>query len=162
MPELRAGRYKMQAIKDALLKLDNEAAESAWKQGREQLAKLSFKEDKKNYVKKLFNIGKGIARAEYSNGTKTLGATAASALGEATEETTEEILADFSKGCYDVVKWLQGDDTRLNSFGYDFKTGAWNQKEVIDRYGMSFVGGLFGGGITNLATNLTTRKRLNL
>ena len=53
MPELRAGRYKMQAIKDALLKLDNEAAESAWKQGREQLAKLSFKEDKKNYVNSL-------------------------------------------------------------------------------------------------------------
>ena len=161
MPELRAGRYKMQAIKDALLKLDNEAAESAWKQGREQLAKLSFKEDKKNYVKKLFNIGKGIARAEYSNGTKTLGATAASALGEATEETTEEILADFSKGCYDVVKWLQGDDTRLNSFGYDFKTGAWNQKEVIDRYGMSFVGGLFGGGITNLATNYNVINNIN-
>lgn len=161
MPELRAGRYKMQAIKDALLKLDNEAAESAWKQGREQLAKLSFKEDKKNYVKKLFNIGKGIARAEYSNGTKTLGATAASALGEATEETTEEILADFSKGCYDVVKWLQGDDTRLNSFGYDFKTGAWNQKEVIDRYGMSFVGGLFGGGITNLATNYNMINNIN-
>ena len=161
MPELRAGRYKMQAIKDALLKLDNEAAESAWKQGREQLAKLSFKEDKKNYVKKLFNIGKGIARAEYSNGTKTLGATAASALGEATEETTEEILADFSKGCYDVVKWLQGDDTRLNSFGYDFKTGTWNQKEVIDRYGMSFVGGLFGGGITNLATNYNMINNIN-
>lgn len=161
MPELRAGRYKMQAIKNALLKLEDEAAQSAWKQGREQLAKLSLKEGKKDYVKKLFNIGKNIARAEYSNGTKTLGATAASALGEATEETTEEILADFSKGCYDVVKWLQGDDTRLNSFGYDFKTGTWNQKEVIDRYGMSFVGGLFGGGITNVVTNYNMINNIN-
>lgn len=161
MPELRAGRYKMQAIKNALLKLEDEAAQSAWKQGREQLAKLSLKEGKKDYVKKLFNIGKNIARAEYSNGTKTLRATAASALGEATEETTEEILADFSKGCYDVVKWLQGDDTRLNSFGYDFKTGTWNQKEVIDRYGMSFVGGLFGGGITNVVTNYNMINNIN-
>lgn len=157
LPELRAGRYRMEAIAKALTKLDDEAKETALQSARQQLSQLTTKEGKKQYVKKLFNIGKNLARdiytGEKATGQRTLGATLAGAMGEGVEEVSEELLADFSKGCYDVVKWLQGEDTRLNSFGYDFKSGEWNGKEVLDRYGMSLVGGFVGGGLTNLGTN---------
>lgn len=157
LPELRAGRYRMEAIAKALTKLDDEAKETALQSARQQLSQITTKEGKKQYVKKLFNIGKNLARdiytGEKATGQRTLGATLAGAMGEGVEEVSEELLADFSKGCYDVVKWLQGEDTRLNSFGYDFKSGEWNGKEVLDRYGMSLVGGFVGGGLTNLGTN---------
>lgn len=152
LPELRAGRYRSQAIARALTQEVDQEAAALRKQFGEQLRNFS-KEGKKEYAKKLFNIGRNIARAEYSNGTKTLTATLASAAGEGFEEVSEELLADFSKGCYDVVKWLQGEDTRLNAFGYNFETGEWDLSELRDRYGMSLVGGFVGGGLTNLATN---------
>lgn len=151
LPELRAGRYKSQAIARALTSVDAET-QNLYKKFGQQLSNFS-KEGKKEYTKKLFNIGRDIARAEYANGTKTLKATLASAAGEGVEEVSEELLADFSKGCYDTVKWLQGEDTRLNSFGYDFSKGTWNGSELIDRYGMSLIGGFVGGGLTNLGTN---------
>lgn len=151
LPELRAGRYRSQAIARALTSVDAET-QNLYKKFGQQLSNFS-KEGKKEYTKKLFNIGRDIARAEYANGTRTMTATLASAAGEGVEEVSEELLADFSKGCYDVVKWLQGEDTRLNSFGYDFSKGTWNGSELIDRYGMSLVGGFVGGGLTNLGTN---------
>lgn len=151
LPELRAGRYRSQAIARALTSVD-EKTQDLYKKFGQQLSNFS-KEGKKEYTKKLFNIGRDIARAEYANGTRTMTATLASAAGEGVEEVSEELLADFSKGCYDVVKWLQGENTRLNSFGYDFSKGTWNGSELIDRYGMSLVGGFVGGGLTNLGTN---------
>lgn len=151
LPELRAGRYKSQAIARALTSVDAET-QNLYKQFGKQLSNFS-KEGKKKYTKKLFNIGRDIARAEYANGTRTMTATLASAAGEGFEEVSEELLADFSKGCYDVVKWLQGENTRLNAFGYDFSKGTWNGSELIDRYGMSLIGGFVGGGLTNLGTN---------
>lgn len=151
LPELRAGRYRAQAIARALTSVDAET-QNLYRQFGRQLSNFS-KEGKKEYTKKLFNIGRDIARAEYATGAKTLKATLAAGTGEGVEEVSEELLADFSKGCYDVVKWLQGDDTRLNTFGYDFGTGTWNGREIVDRYGMSLVGGFVGGGLTNAATN---------
>ena len=165
LPELRAGRYKSQAIARALTRLDNETKQSALQTARDEFARLSTKEGKKAYVKNLFNIGKNLARdvytAEKAVGARTLPATFASALGEGVEEVSEELLADFSKGCYDVVKWLQGEDTRINTFGYDFEKGQWNSSEILDRYGISLVGGFVGGGLTNLATNYSAIKSYN-
>lgn len=151
LPELRAGRYKSQAIARALTQIDAETS-NLYKQFGRQLSNFS-KEGKKEYTKKLFKIGRDIARAEYANGSKAMTATLASAAGEGFEEVSEELLADFSKGCYDVVKWLQGDNTRINTFGYDFEKGTWDGSEILDRYGMSLVGGFVGGGLTNLGTN---------
>lgn len=159
LPELRAGRYKSQAIARALTQEVDQEAASLRKKFGEQLRNFS-KEGKKEYAKKLFNIGRNIARAEYSNGTKTLTATLASGAGEGIEEVSEELLADFSKGCFDTVKWLQGDDTRLNAFGYNFDTGEWNMSELRDRYGMSLIGGFVGGGLTNLGTNYKMMNNL--
>lgn len=152
LPELRADKYKRQAIQNALLKLDNEAT---------SIVGNASKEAKQSYIKRLFNIGKGIATGEYANGTKTLGATLAAGAGEGIEEVSEELLADFSKACYDTVKWLQGSDVRLNAFGYDFETGKWNGKDILDRYGMSLVGGAVGGSLTNIGTNYRSVKQLN-
>lgn len=157
LPELRTGRYRNEAIARALTRIDGETKQSVLQTARQQFQQLSTKEGKKEYVKKLFNIGRDLARDVYSAekaiGAKTLSSTFASALGEGIEEVSEELLADFSKGCYDVVKWLQGDNTRLNSFGYDFEKGQFNGSEIVDRYGMSLIGGFVGGGLTNAAMN---------
>lgn len=159
LPELRAGRYKSQAIARALTQEVDQEAASLRKKFGEQLRNFS-KEGKKEYAKKLFNIGRNIARAEYANGTRTLTATLASGAGEGVEEVSEELLADFSKGCFDTVKWLQGEDTRLNAFGYNFETGEWDLSELRDRYSMSLIGGFVGGGLTNLGTNYKMMNNL--
>lgn len=159
LPELRADRYKSKAIAKALTQLDNETS-NLRKEFGAALTNIP-KEGKKEYVKRLFNIGKNIANAEYANGSRTLKATLAAGAGEGVEEVSEELLADFSKGCYDVVKWLQGDNTRLNAFGYDFDKGEWNGKDILDRYGMSLVGGAVGGSLTNAFTSYKGFKQLD-
>lgn len=159
LPELRAGRYKAKAIVNALAGLNKET--QALQQQFSSTLKNLPKEGKKQYVKKLFNIGKNIARAEYSNGVKSITSTLAAGAGEGVEETSEELLADFSKSCYNTVKWLQGDDTRINAFGYDYSTSTFNPDEIIDRYGMSLVGGAIGGSLTNLGTNFKAVKNLS-
>lgn len=159
LPELRADRYKSRAIAKALTQLDGETV-NLRKEFGAALTNIP-KEGKKEYIKRLFNIGKNIANAEYANGSKTLKATLAAGAGEGVEEVSEELLADFSKGCYDVVKWLQGDNTRLNAFGYDFDKGEWNGKDILDRYGMSLVGGAVGGSLTNAFTSYKGFKQLD-
>lgn len=159
LPELRADRYKSKAIAKALTQLDNETS-NLRKEFGAALTNIP-KEGKKEYVKRLFNIGKNIANAEYANGSRTLKATLAAGAGEGVEEVSEELLADFSKGCYDVVKWLQGDNTRLNAFGYDFDKGEWNGKDILDRYGMSLIGGAVGGSLTNAFTSYKGFKQLD-
>lgn len=159
LPELRADRYKSKAIAKALTQLDNETS-NLRKEFGAALTNIP-KEGKKEYVKRLFNIGKNIANAEYANGSRTRNAILAAGAGEGVEEVSEELLADFSKGCYDVVKWLQGDNTRLNAFGYDFDKGEWNSKDILDRYGMSLVGGAVGGSLTNAFTSYKSFKQLD-
>lgn len=145
LPELRANRYKNKAIIKALTEVDKEA----------QLLRNAQPSSKKEYVKRIFNIGKKLAREELGTGRKTLNATIAAGIGEGVEEVSEELLADFSKGCYNVVNWLRGNDVRMNSFGFNWEDGVrnWNGKEIIDRYGMSLIGGAVGGSLTNLGTN---------
>lgn len=148
IPETRLDTYRNQAIAKALFTAKQEA---------EKIVSTTTKEGKKAYVQKLLNAGKSafndVWTASKANGSKTLSATLTSAAGEGIEEMSEELLADFSKGCYDVVKWLQGDDIRLNTFGYDFSAGKWDSSEIRDRYLLSLVGGAVGGGLTNVVTN---------
>lgn len=158
LPELRAGRYKSQAIAKALANI-NQDTQALYRQFGTTLKNVP-KEGKKQYVKKIFNLGRDIARAEYATGSRALTASLAAGAGEGVEEVSEELLADFSKGCYDVVKWLQGEDTRLDSFGYNFDTGEFNVSDLIDRYSMSLVGGFIGGGLTNAGTNYKSINNL--
>ena len=74
----------------------------------------------------------------------------AHALGEAFEETSEELLADAFKAILNVTRWLRGKDA-LN---------FWDGDNALDRYTMSALGGLFGGGLTSAATNFSQVKSL--
>ena len=153
LPELRVGKYRNEAIAKAVTKLSQEADDG--------LKQFTDKVSKKDRIKQLFNIGKNIARAEYSNGSRALKATAASAVGEGVEEVSEEFLADFSKACYNTLQWLRDKDSRINSFGYDFEKGDWNISEIRDRYGMSLFGGFLGGGLANATNNYKQVKNIN-
>lgn len=162
LPELRADRFKNQAIIRAISSLPKET-ENLYKQFGAQLKNFS-KEGKKEYTRKLFNIGKNIAKYEYANGSKTLKATLAAGAGEGVEEISEEFLADFSKGCFNTLKWLQGSDTRMSSFGFTWDENGnrtWDSKEMLDRYSMSLIGGAVGGSLTNIGTNYRMGKSLS-
>lgn len=143
MPELRSDRQRYKMIANKLLELPQETREMS-----KQVARLG-NETKKEWAKRLFNIGKDIMRAEYSTATKTLGSIAAQGLGEGIEEVSEELLADFSKSCFNLVQQLQGDDVRMS---------AWDNMK--DRYLMSFAGGIMGGGINAAASDYKVNRDL--
>ena len=67
------------------------------------------------------------------------------AFAEGTEETTEELLADLSKSFFNAYAALTGSEKHLN---------AW--ENMLDRYSMSFAGGMLGGGLFSLNGELKT------
>ena len=136
MPELRSERQRYKMLAKKLMELPQETREMS-----KQLSRLGD-ETKKDWAKRLFNIGKDIATAEYSVMAKTAGSVLASGLGEGVEEVSEELLADFSKSCFNLVQKLQGDDVRMS---------AW--ENMGNRYAMSFAGGILGGGINAAASD---------
>lgn len=146
LPELRADKFKNKAIVKAITSgaVDTENAIS------KQSIKRLQGETKKQYVNRLFSIGKKIAKAEYANGTPAIKATLAGGLGEGIEEVVEELSADFTKSCYNTVKWLQGDDEHYMD--------AWDNAK--DRYLMSFFGGMVGGSFTNAFTSYQGMRQL--
>jgi hypothetical protein len=57
------------------------------------------------------NIGKDLWKGEHSRRVLEGGrAVGMHALAEATEEVSEEFLADFSKSTLNAVRWLRGED----------------------------------------------------
>lgn len=142
LPELHIDKFKNKAIAEALVKPVKDAKKVLEQTG-----------DKQGFVKKLLNIGRNIATnvyAEKALAKKSAEVIGAHALGEAFEETSEELLADASKAIFNVTRWLRGKDT-LN---------FWDGDNALDRYAMSALGGLFGGGITSAATNFSQVRSL--
>jgi hypothetical protein len=99
-PELRYNKLHQKAIAGALVnvkKASETLGESLAKAGTQE----AEKEAKRGFISKVFNIGKQTANDLYtgykSTGDKTIKAAFFNALGEGTEEVTEELLADFSK-----------------------------------------------------------------
>ena len=90
--------------------------------------------DKVSYAKALFRKGKDLFNEGLEGGSMAK-AVFAHGLGEGIEEVSEELLADFSRGCFNLSQWLQNDDTRMNFDNWQ------------ERYLMSFVGGVVGGAI---------------
>lgn len=90
--------------------------------------------DKVSYAKALFRKGKDLFNEGLEGGSMAK-AMFAHGLGEGIEEVSEELLADFSRGCFNLSQWLQNDDTRMNFDNWQ------------ERYIMSFVGGVVGGAI---------------
>lgn len=142
LPELHIDRFKNKAIAEALVKPVKDAKKVLEQTG-----------DKQGFVKKLLNIGRNVATNVYAEKAltkKSAEVIGAHALGEAFEETSEELLADASKAIFNVTRWLRGKDA-LN---------FWDGDNALDRYTMSALGGLFGGGITSAATNFSQVKSL--
>jgi hypothetical protein len=114
MPELRTNRLRSKMIAKKLFELPEETRNLS-----KQLTKLNG-ETKKDWAKRLFNVGRDIARAEYSMMPTTIGTIAAQGLGEGVEEVSEEALADFSKSCFNLVQQLQGDDVRMHAWNHNW------------------------------------------
>lgn len=141
LPELHIDKFKNKAIAKALVTV-NDAKERLEQTG-----------DKQGFVKELLKIGRNVATnvyAEKAMAKKSAEVIGAHALGEAFEETSEELLADASKAIFNVTRWLRGKDA-LN---------FWEGDNALDRYTMSALGGLFGGGITSAATNFSQVRSL--
>lgn len=142
LPELHIDKFKNKAIAEALVKPVNDAKKTLEQTG-----------DKQGFVKELLKIGRNVATnvyAEKAMAKKSAEVIGAHALGEAFEETSEELLADASKAIFNVTRWLRGKDA-LN---------FWEGDNALDRYTMSALGGLFGGGITSAATNFSQVRSL--
>ena len=154
-PELRYNKLHQKAIAGALVdvkKASETLGESLAKAGTQE----AEKEAKRGFISKVFNIGKQTANDLYtgykSTGDRTIKAAFFNALGEGTEEVTEELLADFSKQCFNTIEWLRGKDLRLDAWD------AGNIDALLERYAMNFVGGFIGGGIAGF--NLDNRKAI--
>lgn len=143
LPELHIDKYRNKAIAEAL--------HGPIQQAKQTLARTG---DKKGFINKILGIGKDIytntaaQKALIGKGTSVVGA---HALGEAFEETSEELLADASKAIFNVTRWLRGEKA------LDF----WEGDNAFDRYTMSALGGLVGGGVTSAATNFRQVTNLN-
>lgn len=142
LPELKETGLHNKAIIRAALKQPKDI----------EAAAASTKAEKMSFVKNLFNKGKQLALQDHYTGDTLLKNVLSHAIGEGVEEVSEEFLADFSRGCYDVVQWLQGDESRMMK---------WNLSEMFDRYAMSLVGGFVGGGINAPFMNYKPLKNLS-
>lgn len=141
IPEASAKKFKRQAIANALAKRMNNDFNNPVEQ-----------ETKKSFVQKLMNIGKDLWKGEHSRRVLEGGrAVGMHALAEATEEVSEEFLADFSKSTLNAVRWLRGEDP--------LDMGQW--QNMIDRYGMSAIGGLIGGGFVSATTDFKQYRDLS-
>ena len=138
LPELRMDKEQMRQVISTLSK------------GARKTIDNGSKVQKVEWAKKIFKIGKDIAQANYSVGKSGLKATAANALGEGIEEVSEEVLYDFAKSVTNLGMWLAGSDTK--------PLQAWDN--MLDRYGMSFVGGMMGGAMFDALPNLRAARQL--
>lgn len=147
LPELRLEKARMRKIAQVLTE-----------EGRPSIS--APKQEKLSWLQKVFGMGKAAATngeidnsfgrrfvntvkdiftgdlQESSIAQGMMKTAAAHALGEGIEETSEELLLDLSKSLFNAGAWMAGSDSRLE---------AWDN--MADRYGMSFVGGLIGGGL---------------
>lgn len=149
LPELRAQRNIakniVKSMADGSIKALNSKAEQT-----------ASSEAKRGFIKEVFNIGKDIFSGSNNviknseNGVfkKTLMGNVANALGEGTEEVTEEVLADVVRGAHDLATWLSGSKQKdmLNMNGWQ------------TRYAMNFLGGFVGGGTHSVFQNYNTFK----
>ena len=141
-PELHLKNYRQKAIAKALTQDIKKAYGEAG-------------DSKKSFVQKVLKIGSDIRKGEYSqkvlSGVDPLKVVGAHATIEATEEVSEELLADISKSIFNAVRWLQGEES--------LQLGEWDN--MFDRYSMSALGGFLGGGINSAATEYTQVKSIS-
>ena len=156
LPELRAERLHNKAVVKALTK---DTLESFKKLGQEATTSEAAK---RTYVQKLLDFGKSIVKGEFASGfgkrasikggegllAGGFGSLFAGATAEALEESSEELLGDFSRALFNGLEQLRGKDARLKPFNNAF-----------DRYAMSFLGGFIGGGVSSATFDFSQAKR---
>ena len=160
LPEMRGERLQNKALVHALTKDVKESFRNLGKAATES------DEAKRTYLQKLVEFGKNVAKGEFNTGLGKrvaftggegllkagMGSVFAGAAAEAVEETSEELLGDFSRVLFNGLQQLKGNDVRLKPF-----------ENVVDRYGMSFLGGFIGGGISSATFDFSnTRRALNM
>lgn len=143
-PELKGQKIKYKSIAEAFAGIPKETRAIS-----NSLARAS-KETKKDWMKRMFNAGKEAAKKDYSLLNKTSKTVLANGIGEGLEEVSEELLADYSKACFNAYRTLAGEDAILDTWGNN-----WDWEDAAARYGMSFFGGIIGGGINGAATDFT-------
>lgn len=164
LPELRGERLQNKAIVRALTK---DTLETFKKLGAEATTSETAK---RSYIQRLVDFGKNVAKGEFNSGLGKrvafeadsgllkagAGSLFAGASAEAIEETSEEVLADFSRVLFNGLQELKGNkDIRLKK--------PWEDEHLFDRYAMSFLGGFIGGGISSAAFDFSqARKSLNM
>lgn len=128
-------KYERTHLKNMLTTLQG----SSWKESQN----LVDPNIKMNKVKALFKKGAKACKLDYmahmsSNPTmrELLGVMASNALGEGIEETTEELAYDVSRAIGNAVAATLGSDTDFKPFEHS-----------LERYSMSFLGGMFGGAV---------------
>ena len=136
LPELKASRVKTKALIEAVAEVPEKYR---------IISSSMSKETKKDLAKYWFQKGKETFQQLQEGSASLIGQAVAGALGEGFEETTEELLGDFAKSCYNTYQWLNGSEKRVT---------AWNN--ILDRYSMSLIGGALGGGLTAVGTNFKT------
>lgn len=159
-PELKGEGLHQKAVAKALVSAKKET-ENLNKKLTAEVLKRGEKEARKEYGKRLFQIGRDTFRDLWGNiGNKTFKSALASGLGEGVEEVAEELLADFSKTCFNYVNKLRGDDTFISTNLYD-EEGNLTIDNALSNYAMNFMGGFVGGGISSYSIdNLKYMKSL--
>jgi hypothetical protein len=139
LPELRAESNRWKQIAKNLV---NEGLDESAITRTQDAGKMA------NWAKRILHIGKSKALQDYSDKINKKGVLAltgkamiANALGEGVEETSEELLYDLTKTLYNFGYELAGSDTHLTTFNDG------NTKDLFNRYALSFVGGVIGGGL---------------
>ena len=137
MPELKNNKLKNQAIVKAFANVPEKL--------RTNGAKLTGKASKQKIAKHWIKKGMDAAREVIEKGgvKGALAQIGMHGAAEGFEEVSEELLADFSKQCFNTVQWLGGSDKRI--------TSVW--QNMGDRYLMSLLGGFVGGGLTSAGTS---------
>lgn len=133
-PELRLDRKMTRRALDILMGAEKQAAVQSGKG-------VVDKAVKDNLFKRAVGFGKGIFDGTYHGGD-TAKAIFANALGEGIEETSEELLYDVTKGIFNAYYDLTGENLRYKTFD-----------DMGERYGMSFFGGMLGGGLFSATNN---------
>lgn len=161
LPELRADRLKNKAVVNALTK---DTIANFEKLGKEA---VNGNVAKRNYLEYVVNKGKEILKGEFAVGLGKkssieggqgllkagAGSVFAGALAEGTEETAEEVLADFSRVLFNGLQRLKGNDKVQMTAPFSPESG------MFDRYVLSFLGGFVGGGVSSAAMDFSEARR---
>ncbi len=144
-PELRADKMRYKGIVKGLNLIDPETRAIG------NNLRTATTEQKNTWINKLFKTGQKIASLDYT--TKGgIGMAVAGGLAEGFEEVSEEVLADFSKSCFNLASQLK----LTNSPNAKFEIFT-SPEDTFTRYALNFLGGFGGGAANSISMNYKSR-----